>query len=327
MEQEKRVNLILDKIKMGWNLGNFLDAHDKKFKIGNVQSKSIEYVVNLWGNPIFNFECLEALKKVNINCLRIPITWCNFIDIKDNNISISPSAFSYIREIVDIALKNDFVVIIDMHHDDQTWLKVACSKKEFKGICRLYKKIWSLISYNFRDYDENLVFEGMNEIVDRTNPDHHDWIGNDKIFFKRLSVLYKIFIKTARRYSLKNKQRTLMISTYGAQIHETALKNFIMPKDDNLIVDMHFYSKHTDLEYYQKKFRFVEEYFINKNIPIILGEIGTKKGFENDFEILKIYKSYVDKLNIKCVLWDNGSSRSFINRENCNTTIDFSIFK
>lgn len=324
MKNEKQVNLILNKINLGWNLGNFLDAHDRKFHWQNSQSKTLDYVVNLWKNPIFNLGCFDALKKVNINCVRIPITWSNFINIKDNSLSLSQEFLNYIKNIIDYAIKKDFIIIIDVHHDDQTWLKVACNKKEFKTVCKNYKQLWKLIAYNFKDYNQNLIFEGMNEIIDRSDPEYYDWIGKNKLFYKRLNNLYKIFIKTARKFSQNNKQRTLMISTYGAQIHEIAIKNFSLPKDKNLIVDLHFYSKHTDIEYYQDKFKFVRNYFIDKNIPIILGEIGTKKGYEENLEIIKIYKEYTNSLNIKCVLWDNGTSRKFINRETCEYFIDFS---
>ena len=326
MRNNEKAYEILNKITMGWNLGNFLDAHDKKFDLNNAQSKSINYVVNLWHNPVFNYNCLDTLKKANINCIRIPITWCNFINIDNNVVIISTNFIEYLKEIVDKALASGFVVIIDMHHDDQTWLKVACTKKEFKRVCNIYKQLWTKISYIFKDYNENLVFEGMNEIIDRSDPEYYDWLGKKKVFFKRISKLYKVFIESVRQFSDNNKERVIMISTYGAQIHDIALKNFKYPKDDNIIVDLHFYSKHTDIEYYNRKFEYVKKYLINKNIPIILGEIGTKKGFEQNIEIIKVYKKYADSLNIKCVLWDNGKGRRFVDRTSGKLTIDFTDF-
>lgn len=325
MNRYNKAKYMLEKINMGWNLGNFLDAHDHLFSLqSDFKCKTVEEVVKLWKNPIFNLECLSSLKKVGINCIRIPITWCNFINIEQGKISLSQPFLTFVKAIIDKAIQEKFVVILDMHHDDQTWLKVACSKKEFKNICKTYRNIWSLIAYSFKDYGENLIFEGMNEIIDRTDPNYYDWVGKNAIFFKRLSKLYDIFIKQARKFSVENKKRTLMISTYGAQIHEVALKNFVLPRDRNLIVDLHFYSKHTDLEYYQDKFKYIRQYFIDKHIPIVLGEIGAKKGYEDNLDIIKVYKEYADSLNIKCVLWDNGTSRKFIDRKTGEYLVDFS---
>ena len=313
---------ILDKITLGWNLGNFLDAHSKDFCWQNSKSKSVNDIVNLWKNPTFNLACLDSLKNVGINCIRIPITWCNFIDITNKKIGLSPEFASFLKNIIDEAIKKDYIVIIDMHHDDQTWLKVSCSHNEFRKICKQYRQLWEIIAYEFKDYSQNLIFEGMNEVIDRSDPDHFDWVGNKKIFFKRLYRLYKIFVKSSRRFSQQNKDRILMVPPYGAQVHKIAIKNLKLPKDKNIIVDLHFYSRHTDVEYYEKKFKHVEHYLIDKNIPVLLGEIGAKKDCENPIEVISVYKHYMDSLNIKCVLWDNGSSRKFIDRKTGKLLID-----
>ena len=70
---------ILNKINLGWNLGNYLDATDREYKIGYSSNKTVEEVVKLWNNPIFNLQCIDRLKDLGINCIRIPVTWCNFI--------------------------------------------------------------------------------------------------------------------------------------------------------------------------------------------------------------------------------------------------------
>lgn len=316
MKRKLTPNIILNKIKFGWNLGNYFDSHDKKFRWETSKSKTVEYVVNLWHNPVFNFECFDALKNCNINCVRIPITWCNFIDIEKNDIRVSNEFIEYLKELIDEAFKRDFVVIINMHHDDETWLNVSCSHNEFVRVRKRFKNLWKAIAFIFKDYNENLIFEGMNEIIDRSNPDKYDWIGEDKRCFKRLNLLYRIFVKAVRRFSKNNKQRTLIISTYGAQIHKNAIANFKMPKDSNLVVDLHFYSKSTDEEYYEERFKYVKQFFIEKGIPVIVGEIGVKKDCENTLDVLKVYVDYMKKLNLKCVLWDNGKSRKFIDREN-----------
>lgn len=316
MKKHNKAFEILNRINMGWNLGNYLDTTDREYKIGMSSNKTVEEVVKLWKNPIFNLQCVDSLKELGINCIRLPVTWCNFIFCKNENIKINQDAIKHIKEIIDYCFSRNVIVILDMHHDDQNWLTVACSNKQFKIIKNHFAKVWEIIAYQFKDYDNNLIFEGMNEIVDRTNKEHHDWMGNKKIFFKRLNKLYSVFIKAVRQFSANNKERTLMISTYGAQIHYRALKYFKMPKDKNTIVDMHYYSKHNEMEHFEDKFKYVFVKFTSKNIPIILAEIGTKKEAVNNFSVLNTYLDFAKKYNLKCVLWDNGSSRAFIDRAN-----------
>ena len=62
MKDYSKAHAILNKISLGWNLGNYLDAHDKKYVIGTNKNKSIKEVVNLWNNPIFNLKCFDTLK-------------------------------------------------------------------------------------------------------------------------------------------------------------------------------------------------------------------------------------------------------------------------
>ena len=293
-------------------MGNYLDAHDGQYIIGSSSNKTIEEVVNLWGNSIFNLKCFDELKRCGFNCVRLPVTWCNFIQIKNKKLSISAELINHLKEIIDYAISKDFIVILDMHHDDKTWLDIACSNKEFKQVKKQFLNIWKVVSFQFKNFNNNLIFEGMNEIINRHYKERDDWWGHYNLCFKRINALYKVFVKTARKF---NKTRTLMISTYGAQIHHNALKHFKMVKDENVIVDLHFYIKEKEQSYLKEHFKFVFEDLISKNIPIFMGEIGVKKAFVQDFDLLKNYVDFLNLHNIKYALWDNGSNRCFINRE------------
>ena len=152
----------------------------------------------------------------------------------------------------------------------------------------------------------------MNEVIKIT--DKEDWVGSE-FYYNRLNELYEIFITTVRKTGGKNADRFLMITPYGAQIHKFALKGFKLPKDNNLIVDVHFYGKTDDKNVYIEYFSYLKQHFIDKNIPLIVGEIGLKKEYKDNFEYLKVLLNYMKELNLKVYLWDNGSSRKFIDRE------------
>lgn len=305
---------ILNNIKLGWNIGNFLDAHDKKYCFKQYNPKKVEEVTKLWHNPILNLNCLNVLKEKGFNCVRIPITWCNFLCEENKTLKVTSELISYVKSIISYAISLDYYVILDVHHDDQSWLKIACGKKEFKDVCKEFVALWTYIANEFKDYNNHLIFEGMNEVIDRTN-NKEDWIGHNKKCYKNLNKLYKIFTNTVRNYSTENLNRTLMISTYGAQIHKIALKRFKIPKDNNIIVDMHFYPYKAEEEHFIKKFKYVHKLFLNKQIPVILGEIGIQSKHLENFDILKNYLDYLNKFNFKYIFWDNGKNRSLICRE------------
>lgn len=62
----------------------------------------------------------------------------------------------------------------------------------------------------------------------------------------------------------------------------------------------------------------LNQYFVNKNIPVIIGEFGVKFTNENRNNAAtwaNYYVSSANKYNIKCYLWDDGKSFKLIDRE------------
>ena len=304
----------IKQITYGWNLGNYLDSHNMDIKTKQTINKSVKDIVALWGNPIFNFECLDELKNKGTNCLRIPVTWGNFVSYNNGKYTISEEVFAHLQLIVDQALARNFIVIIDMHHDDKNWLMINSTNEEFNEIKTEFAQIWAEIATKFKDYNKNLVFEGMNEIINIENGKEF-WYNENPLFFSRLTELYNLFIATVRKTGGKNKTRFLIISSYGAQIYKSALEGLSYNDDGKIILDVHFYTKTDQTNYYQEVFAPLVEKIINKNIPLIIGECGNASECKGNIKNLKAYMSYIKKLGLKCILWDNGSSRKFIDRQ------------
>lgn len=310
----KRAKEIVEKIQLGWNLGNYFDCTTREYTQEQTKALTCKEVTSLWGNPNFKLECIDQLLRMGVNCLRIPVTWCNFAYKDGNKYLLSQDIFQEIKTIVDYALVRGFVVIVDMHHDDQCWLSVAGEEEEFELVKDEFCQLWKIIAENFKDYEDNLILEGMNEIIDRSNPEKYDWCGEKDIFFSRLNSLYKDFVSTVRMTGGNNSTRPLMISTYGAQVHRRAFEKLVLPEDDNIILDVHYYSSCEDLEKLLKYFNRIKHYSAKNNIPVILGECGLKKGI-GEKELFKTnYLQQTQDFNIKCLLWDNGKNRRMINR-------------
>ena len=95
--------------------GNYLDATDREFKIGENSNKSVEDIVSLWNNPIFDYKCLDRLKDFGINCIRIPVTWCNFIvceNKKDVFVYIGKGALAMLPAVLLIALASSINLVM-----------------------------------------------------------------------------------------------------------------------------------------------------------------------------------------------------------------------
>lgn len=308
----KLTDEILNKINYGWNLGNFFDCHEKGITTKMSGNKTVDEVVKLWHNPNFNLMCLNNLKNAGVNCLRLPVTWCNFVDYNGKNYILNKEIFVRLKQIIDYALNLDYVVIVDMHHDDKNWLNIAASDEEFEEVKNEYTQIWTQICKKFKDYGHNLVFEGMNELINICNG-NEDWMGND-LGYKRVNELSDLFVKTVRASGGNNLDRCLMVASYGAQFNKYALKNFVLPNDENIIVDVHFYGKTDDKAIYIDYFKHLRALFLENNIPVFVGEIGLKKSVKDRLDMFKVLLGFMAELNLKVALWDNGSDRKFVDR-------------
>lgn len=70
-----------------------------------------------------------------------------------------------VEEVVNYVLDNDMFCIINVHHDtiDRGWLSADIETIDTSGA--KFRNIWSQIALYFMDYDQKLIFEGYNEIL------------------------------------------------------------------------------------------------------------------------------------------------------------------
>ena len=59
-------------LKIGWNLGNTLEASVKTAKTTNSETT--------WGNPLTTQEMIDMVRKAGFNTVRIPVTWSNHLE-------------------------------------------------------------------------------------------------------------------------------------------------------------------------------------------------------------------------------------------------------
>lgn len=274
-------------IKIGWNLGNTLDCTGSWIN-GDLAHETA------WGNPKTTEEMIKAVKKAGFNAVRIPTSWGEHLDSKNN---ISKQWLDRVQTVVDYAYKNDMYVILNTHHEG--WWFVP--SKDGKETSERFTSIWKQISERFKDYDEHLIFEGLNE--PRTEGSAKEWSGGN------------------------NKLRYLMITPYAANCDGAAINELEVPDDSRVIISVHAYLPYdmalntgstvstftdNDKKVIDSMLKGLSDKFISKGIPVIVGESGSlnKKNDDERAKLAKYYVSAAKKAGIPCFWWDNGNDSS-----------------
>ncbi len=314
---------IVDSIKVGWNLGNTLDCYNITWSVTDFETA--------WGNPKTTKKMIDTVRDAGFNAVRIPVSWNDHLDKEGN---IDSLWMQRVQQVVDYAVDDDLYVILNMHHDDYTWITPIYYKEQ--EVTEKYVKVWSQIADRFKSYDTKLLFEGLNEprIIDSTD----EWTGGTAEERDVINHLLQAFVDTVRKSGGNNSMRTLVITTQAASISEKALNGLVVPEDD-LILSIHSYApwKFTSSEFKEEK-QFTEESkaeldagfdmlydkFVSKGLPVIIGEFGAENK-DNTADRAAYYAYYLTaakQRNIPCFIWDNNNisgdgSYGILNRSEC----------
>lgn len=310
---------VVDSITLGWNLGNTLDAHDGRTTGLNTET--------CWGNPKATKELIDLVKSAGFNTVRVPVTWYNHMNYANN--SIDEKWMDRVEEVVNYVLDNDMICIINVHHDTgaEGWLRASTKNYEKKSA--RFEAIWQQVAERFKDYDDDLLFEGFNEILD----DNNEWVAPSEEATTVVNELNQIFVDTVRASGGNNETRCLIVNTYAAGGNGAVTKNFVLPEDsvkDKLIVEAHIYQPYQftaeefpeaitwehgkgTMEAYLQN---MKKTFVKNGIPVIIGEFGCVDK-NNMLERTTYTQRYLDvcsKMGIKCIWWDNGYAFKIFDR-------------
>ena len=320
-DREKASALVAN-IKVGWNLGNSLDSYDKR-------SGTDEDYETLWGNAKTTQTLIDTIKKKGFNAVRIPVSWTNHLDENGN---VDGLWMERVQEVVDYAMHDELYVILNMHHDDFTWL--TPTKDAETEVTEKYVKVWSQIAEQFQDYDEHLLFEGLNE--PRVIGSPNEWTGGTAEERTVINHLLQKFVDTVRSSGGYNPNRTLVITTHAASISDSALDGLRLPNDGNVVLSIHNYAPYKlttdefpdvrsfdDAGKYELKQEFDKLYekFVSRGIPVIIGEFGAED--KDNATVRSAYYAYyvsqAKERNIPCFVWDNGAKDSYglLDRNSC----------
>lgn len=309
----------------GWNLGNTFDACEK-----HSSEKAGLETETMWGNPETTKELIAYVKECGFDSVRIPVTWAQHLGDAPDYV-IDAQWFDRVNTVVDWVLEYDMKVIINVHHDDAFWL---VTDEENKAISEeILTKIWAQLCDRFKDYDENLIFETMNE--PRVEGSEDEWQGNPETR-EVVNYLNLAALKTIRNGEGYNKTRFVMIPTYAASGLIENITALRLPKDDRVIVSVHYYfgtahqSEFADNEKVwglseklslYKTFRVMYDCYTKKGYGVVKSEFGwtDRDNLENLAANTKFYIGLAEKFGFSCMVWDNGSSFGLIDRNELKT--------
>ena len=297
-----------------WNLGNTLDTKDKDETV--------------WGNPKATQELINAISAMGFKTLRVPVTWQYHMGDAPNY-TIEKEWLDRVEQVVNYGLSNDMYVIVNIHHDEEwvvpTYAKLDKAKNQLG-------KVWTQIANRFKDYESHLIFETLNETRLKDSP--QEWSGGSAEGRDCINQFHQVSVDAIRGTGGNNKDRYIMVSTYAASATDVAMDGLVLPSSSNLIVSIHNYFPYnfalnedskvkswgTDAEKQalDNELDKVDEKFISKGIPVIMGEWGNlnRGNTEDRVRHASYYASGCLKRGICPIWWDNGAENQFglINR-------------
>ncbi len=300
----------------GWNLGNTLDAH-------GVSGLAAE---TCWGQPTTTKAMMEGLYASGIRTVRVPVSWHDHVNAA---YTVDSAWMNRVREVVDYAIDSGLYVIVNIHHDNDESFYFPDRRYRERSLAYV-TRIWKQIALEFRNYDEHLVFELLNEPRLVGYEKEWNWSDSDSALADAAALIGEMeqaALDAIRATGSNNADRFVMITPYVASPWAATSGRFVIPEDtasDKLILSVHAYTPYSfamedpgvsdftiahrnDIDYFMSQLN--AKFVVGMNMPVIIGEYGaTNKNNPSDREEWFTY--YVTKAKsygMLTILWDNGN--------------------
>ena len=312
---EPYIYKIAKEIKVAWNLGNALECVDSN---GNVNEKA-------WGNPKTTKKLIQAVKAAGFNTVKVPISYLNTID---GNNEIDDAYMARIQQVVNYAYNMGMYVVIDIHNDGDpstlgSWIDITKTGSEFEEIKNKFAAVWTDIANNFAEYDQRLIFQSANELV------NHTWSNPTATEYSNINALNEAFVSAVRNAEgSNNDNRALIVVGFATNIDYT-IAGFVKPNDDMLMLDVHYMEPYSFVSdyynsttvwdenesyggkaYMEARFATISEFAGNLGMPVFLGEYGAtnKNNTAQRANYAYWLNYYAAEYGIVTAYWDNGAT-------------------
>ena len=303
---------IAPKMYPGWNLGNTLEGGGTDNVYTNNGGLGAE---KAWQGTTTTQGIIDFVAAQGFKSVRIPAAWVMGHIIDGENMTIDAAWMARVKEIVDYCINDGLYVVLNDHWDGgwiQGTFKTDISEPTVAANCVKMKKLWTQIAETFKDYDEHLLFAGLNE----PEAEKEDQI-------KVLMTYEQAFIDAVRATGGNNASRTLVVQGPNTSIELSSqyvdMSKFEDTASKALMIEVHYYSppqftgvwegpngdepfyfwgsaNHVPSGTYKKynctwgeeayvreQFQMMKEAFVDKGYPVILGEYGANwREFSNN---------------------------------------------
>jgi endoglucanase len=299
----------------GWNLGNSLEASPDETG---------------WGNAATTQALMNGVKAAGFKSVRIPVSWSIHADANDN---IDAAWMARVQQVVDYAHNAGLYAIVNIHWDGG-WMQPTSAQQA--TVNTRITKFWTQIANNFKNYDDYLLFAGTNEVAVEgvfSAPTAENCTAQNSF--------NQTFVNAVRATGGNNAKRHLVVQGYITNIDYTLSCNATLPTDstaNRLMMEVHYYDPfnftiNTDSSIWQwgsiatdasatetwanesytdAQFQKMKAAFIDKGVPVILGEYAAS--LRTEYDAAGTYRRYWDAYITKSayqhglvpVYWDNG---------------------
>jgi len=312
---------------LGINLGNTMEACDSNNRIPNRDPSVYE---TMWGQPITTQEIISGMRNAGLTTLRIPVAWTNAMDFENGDLNIDLAYLNRVEEIVNYALNEDMIVIVNAHWDHGWWSMFGHPEQERRDFAlEMFLAMWTQIGEHFQDYDYRLIFEPSNEewgsrFNDRTAFSPTGGTLTQDECYELLTYLSQRFIDLIRVQGGYNSTRFLLLKGFNTDVMMTTDERFVLPVDhipNRMLLSVHYYTPWNfcgdtaGVEHWGVTAE-VEEMnyllgrltrFTDQGIGVVMGEWGV---LDNDGDDrLKFFTNFLDNMDLHGfapILWDTG---------------------
>lgn len=309
----------------GWNLGNTMEAGDQANLFTNNGGLKAE---TSWQNTKTTQVIIDYVKSQGFKSVRIPCSWV-MGHISDPGVyAIDAAWMARVKEVVDYCIAAGLYVVLNDHWDGG-WIEDSfndLSEATVQKNTEILKNIWTQIAGEFKDYDEHLLFAGLNEPAVSTQAQTDVLVQYEQAF-----------IDAVRATGGNNSSRTLIVQGPSTNIDNTVKYLTVLPLDeiaDRMMVEVHYYdpSQFTGVwengspyyfwgnanhvtsgsfqsynstwgeeSYMLSQFQKMKTSFADKGIPVILGEYGANWRLFGNSSVQKKHDASIELFNKRAV--------------------------
>jgi len=276
-------------LKMGINLWNTMEAPGGETG---------------WGNPVITQHLIDVLKGGGFNAIRIPCNWVSHSNPKTGQ--IDAAWLSRVKEVVQYCFNDGMYVLLNDHYDNG-FLDCTATGAKLDTIKAKQKANWEQIATTMRDFDEHLILASANEpnandLLSSTNLRDFHQIFINAVRSTGGKNAYRTLVIQAPSTSLDLANYFSVDGIPGMPVdqvkdklmlefHWYAPANFcILGGDASWGKEWRYWGKNfhstddlthnsdasAEESYVQTNMQWAKKNFVDKNIPMLIGEFGAE---------------------------------------------------